>query len=351
MPYRYLRDMDSGKILMLYTGGTIGMIQNSKTGALRPFNFEGLLDHIPELKTLKCSIDTDAFDEAIDSSDINPQLWLRLAYRIHKDYDQYDGFVILHGSDTMAYTASALSFMLENLTKPVILTGSLLPIGIARSDARENLITSVDIASARRLDGSAQVPEVAVYFENDLFRGNRVHKFSSEDFEAFRSFNYPKLAEVGVNIKYNLNAIAHAPTESPICCNELLNPMVNIVTLFPGMSKDILQPQLENEALSGIILRTYGSGNAPQDLWFTQMISDAQDRGVMVVSLSQCNEGGMIPGKYESSQKLAEIGVISAYDMTLEAGLTKMMYLLSYGWPYGKFKEYYENSLRGELTR
>lgn len=343
--------MDSSKILMLYTGGTIGMIQSAQTGALLPFNFEGLLDHIPELKTLHCAIDTDAFDEPIDSSDINPQYWIRLAQRIRRDYDEYDGFVILHGSDTMAYTASALSFMLENLTKPVILTGSLLPIGIARSDARENLITSVDIASAKRQDGTAQVPEVAVYFENDLFRGNRVHKFSSEDFEAFRSFNYPKLAEVGVNIKYNLNAIAQAPQSGLVCCNELLHTQVNIITLFPGINRDILLPQMENEYLHGIILRTYGSGNAPQDKWFTHMISEAQDRGVMVVSLSQCNEGGMIPGKYESSQKLAEIGVISAYDMTLEAGLTKMMYLLSFGWPYGKFKEYYENSLRGELTR
>lgn len=328
------------------------MIRSSQTGALQPFNFEGLLEQIPDLKTLQCQIDTDSFDEPIDSADINPGHWIRLARRIRRDYDSYDGFVILHGSDTMAFTASALSFLLENLGKPVILTGSLLPIGIARSDARENLITSVDIAMARRPDGSPQVPEVAVYFEYDLFRGNRIHKISSEDFEAFRSFNYPKLAEAGVNIKYNLNAIASPPAEGDILtCNDQMRASVGIVTLFPGLLPQMATCLFENPALEGIIMRTYGSGNAPQDAWLLQLIEQTVARGVPIVSLSQCSEGGMVPGKYESSRRLADLGVISAFDMTFEAGLTKMMYLLSFGLSQSAFQEQYEKSLRGELTR
>ena len=338
------------KILMLYTGGTIGMIRNEKTGALQPFDFENLLDKIPELGKLNCEIHTDSFDEPIDSSNIKPENWIRLATRIRRDYSRYDGFVILHGSDTLAYTSSALSFLLENLNKPVVLTGSLLPIGIARSDARENLITAVDIAMEKNQDGSAKVPEVAVYFEYDLFRGNRIHKLSSEDFEAFRSFNYPKLAEAGVNIKYNHNAIAR-PSEGGLYCNERMDASVGVLTVFPGMPESIVSCLADNPNLKGLILRTFGSGNAPQDEWLVRMIGNMNQRGVRIVNLTQCNEGGVSPGKYEPSRRLEEAGVISAYDMTFEAGLTKMMYLLTFGLDYDTFKEQYETSLRGELTR
>lgn len=337
------------KILMLYTGGTIGMIQDENNQSLIPFNFEHLLDRIPEIKQMDCQIDTDSLDKPIDSSNIKPEHWLRLSERIVRDYEDYDAFVILHGSDTMAYTSSALSFLLDHISKPVILTGSQLPIGVARSDARENLLTTLEIAMAKKENGSAMVPEVAVYFEYDLFRGNRIHKASAEDFEAFESLNYPKLASAGVHIKFNPEYIL-APSTLPICTSDNMEERVGILSMFPGITPSFVKSVLSNTDLKGFIIRTFGSGNAPMDDWLIEEIHTTIKRGIPVVNISQCSGGGVRLGKYEASKALKEIGVISGGDMTLEAGLTKMMYLLPKYPLLTDFKKVYETNLRGELT-
>lgn len=333
---------------MLYTGGTIGMVKDPETGGLTAFDFQHLLEKIPEIGQMDCEIDTDSLDRPIDSSDMKPEHWMRLAKRIYDGYNHYDGFVILHGSDTMAYTASALSFLLQNLAKPVILTGSQLPIGITRSDARENLLTALEIALARRMDGLAMIPEVAVYFEYALYRGNRIHKISTEDFEAFQSLNYPKLAEAGVHIKYNDTFIDHPSKDALIVYDQLVNE-IGILTVFPGMLPEFVRPVLENPNIKGLIIRTFGSGNAPTDPWFLEMVHNAIDRGVKVVNISQCSGGGVIQGKYEASRHLLEMGVISGGDMTFESGLTKMMFLLA-NFPAEEFAELYQTNLRGELS-
>lgn len=337
------------KILMLYTGGTIGMMQDPDTGSLRPFDFQQLLDQIPEIGLYECEITTDSLDRPIDSSDMKPEHWIRLAKRIAHDYEKYDGFVILHGSDTMAFTSSALSFLLEGLEKPVILTGSQLPIGISRSDARENLLTALEIALAQHPDGSPKVPEVAVYFEYDLLRGNRIHKFSTEDFEAFQSLNYPKLAEAGVHIKYNFNAI-HSGKNEALKLHTHLDENVAILTVFPGMLPAYVNPVLQNPEVKGIILRTFGSGNAPTDQWFIDELKKTINRGTPIINISQCNGGGVMPGKYEAGKGLVDAGVISGKDMTLEAGLTKLMFLLAQNLSPQEFKTAFETNLRGELS-
>ncbi len=340
----------SNKILMLYTGGTIGMKADEKTGTLAPFDFDFLLEQIPELKLIDCTIDTDSLDAPIDSSNIKPEHWTKLARRIEQDYHNYHGFVILHGSDTMAYTASALSFMLQNLSKPVILTGAQLPIGIPRSDARENLITTIEIATAKRSDQLAMVPEVCVYFEYNLYRGNRTHKTSTEDFEAFYSFNYPLLAQAGVNIKFNEAAILTPPGE-PFRCSPELCTDVAVLTMFPGIQPHFVQSVLNNPEMKGLLLRTFGSGNAPTDKWLIDAVTGCMDRNVKVVNVSQCDGGAVNLGKYEASKALADAGIISSYDMTFEAALVKMMYLLEREADYKNFKLLFETPLRGELTR
>lgn len=341
---------EAGKILLLYTGGTIGMILDEKTGSLKPFRFSNLLEQIPELRLMNCQIDTDSLDSPIDSSSLGPEHWKRLANRIYKDYYHYDGFVVLHGSDTMAYTSSALSFMLQNLSKPVILTGSQLPIGIPRTDARENLLTAIEMALARNDEGGTRVPEVAVYFEYDLMRGNRLHKISTQDFEAFQSFNYPKLAEAGVKIKYNDNYIARSSLGS-FSVNTNLNTKVGVLTIFPGMGPEFVHPTLGNEDLEGIIIRSFGSGNIPDQPWLMQALEKAITRGTKVVNITQCDGGGVFMGQYESSRTLLNMGVLSAFDMTFEAALTKLMHLLPQDLTNEQFKELYETSLNGELSR
>lgn len=337
------------KVLMLYTGGTIGMVQDPKSKSLKPFNFESLLDRIPEISAMDCQIDIDSFDEPIDSSNIKPIHWLRLGNRIAENYNDYDGFVILHGSDTMAYTASALSFIIENISKPVILTGSQLPIGLARSDAKENLITSIEIATAKNEKGEPMVPEVCIYFEYNLYRGNRTHKISAEDFEAFSSLNYDHLAVAGVNIKYNLADIA-PPSKLEIIVAEKWCENVGIINVFPGMSPSFVNSVLGNPEIKGFILRTFGSGNAPMDAWFLNILKETIDRGVYIANISQCLGGGVKQGKYEASQALLDMGVLEGGDMTLEAGLTKMMYLLAKNLDPLTFKKEYESNLRGELS-
>ena len=348
MPAKSFTAMSDGRILMLYTGGTIGMIRNAK-GALMPFEFSNLLEQIPELKQLRCEIDTDALDTPIDSSNMSPQHWARLARRIEQDYHQYDGFVILHGSDTMAYSSSALSFMLQNLSKPVVFTGSQLPIGIPRSDARENLLTAIEIALAKNDEGGARVPEVAVYFEYDLFRGNRLHKMSSEDFEAFQSMNYPKLAEAGVRIKYNETYI-HPGSSGSFSTETEMDTRVGIITAFPGMTEAYVRGLTENDRLEALIYRTFGSGNSPDSPWLLEALRDFRLSGRTVVNISQCDGGGVSMGQYESSRALLEMGVISALDMTFEAALTKLMFLLPQELRENELRELYEANLKGELT-
>ncbi len=334
---------------MLYTGGTIGMMQDPESGSLKAFNFQQLLDQIPELRNYDCDITTDSLDHPIDSSDMKPDHWIRLATRIYRDYDKFDGFVILHGSDTMAYSSSALSFILENLSKPVIFTGSQLPIGITRSDARENLLTTLEIALSKKENGDAMVPEVGVYFEYDLFRGNRIHKISTEDFEAFQSLNYPKLAEAGVHIKFNQNAIEQ-PNSKPLVLHAKMDTNVGVLTAFPGMNEAYVDAILSAPGLKGIVLRTFGSGNAPTDKWFLSKLQSAINSGIYIVNISQCSGGGVIQGKYEASKGLKEMGVISGGDMTFEAGLTKMMFMLTQNLSSTEFKKTYETNLRGELS-
>ncbi len=338
----------STRILLLYTGGTIGMVMDTENESLIPFDFHYLLEKIPEIRQLDCHIDTDSLDRPIDSSNIKPEHWLRLARRIEQDYTNYDGFVILHGSDTMAYTASALSFLLKNLAKPVILTGSQLPIGVARSDARENLLTTIEIAMARRKDGLSMVPEVCVYFEYDLFRGNRVHKMSTEDFEAFNSLNYPKLAEAGVNIKFNHNYILSPPKEA-LAVGPAISTEVGVLTVFPGITPEYIKAVL-SAPMKGLIIRSFGAGNIPMDPWLLEALQQCFDAGTFIIDVSQCVGGGVALGKYEASKALKYMGVISAVDMTFEAALTKLMYLLPFDFEYETFKKHYESDLRGELS-
>ncbi len=335
-------------ILVIYTGGTIGMVQDSESGALNPFDFDHLTEQIPEIRKFGFHIESISFDPIIDSSNMHPEVWVRLARIIEENYENYDGFVILHGSDTMAYTASALSFMLENLSKPVILTGSQLPIGMIRTDGKENFITSLEIAAAKK-DGKAVVPEVCIYFEYQLYRGNRTHKFNAEHFEAFRSVNYPVLAQAGVEIKYNFGAI-HEPIGQEFRIFTSMDPKVAVLPLFPGITREIVSSILNIKGMKALVLETFGSGNAPTFPWFLEELEAAIKRGLIVYNVTQCRGGSVKMGKYETSVNLQRIGVISGYDITLEAAVTKLMYLLGNNYPNDRVKKYLQTSLRGEMT-
>ncbi len=335
------------RILILYTGGTIGMIMKDDN-AYHPFSFENLSSFIPELQNFPAELEADSFDEPIDSSNMSPGHWQRIAKRIEEDYSNFDAFLLLHGSDTMAYTSAALSFMLSNLAKPVILTGSQLPVGIPRSDARENILSSLEIAAATNLEGGPMVPEVAVYFEYNLYRGNRVQKVSSQDFNAFRSPNYPYLAEVGVQIKYHRQNIRKASI-GRFEVNTQLENRIGILHCFPGMSPEICLPIIQNQQNQALILRTYGSGNAPGHTWLLQALSELMESGVPVINVSQCSGGEVEMSKYEAGRKYQEIGVIGAGDMILEAALTKAMVLLGQGISAYEFETAFRKDLRGEL--
>ena len=294
---------DYPSVLLIYTGGTIGMIENPETGALENFNFDHLLKHVPELKRFNYRISSYQFDPPIDSSDMEPSLWAKIVEIINDNYDNFDGFVILHGTDTMAYTASALSFMLENLAKPVILTGSQLPIGTLRTDGKENLITSIEIAAAKHPDGTAIVPEVCIFFENELMRGNRTTKINAENFNAFRSFNYPALAKAGIHIRYNEHSIRRPDPARPMKPHYLFDTNVVVLTLFPGIQESIINSVLHVPGLKAVVLKTFGSGNAPQKEWFIRQLKDATERGIVIVNITQCQSGGVEMGPASSSSR------------------------------------------------
>ena len=337
------------KILLVYTGGTIGMIKDYDTGALRAFNFDELLQNIPELKLLEHEIETLSFTTPIDSSNMSPQGWLQIAETVEVNYDDYDGFVILHGSDTMSYTASALSFMFENLHKPIIFTGSQLPIGDLRTDAKENLITSIQIAGLQK-KGMPVISEVGLYFEYKLYRGNRTAKINAEHFQAFASPNYTPLAESGVYLSVNEDVLWKTNRKQKTKLHKNLDNNILILKMFPGISESTVEYMLSKKDLGGVILETFGSGNAPSDEWFLDILKRKIASGLKVVNVTQCIAGSVTMGRYETSMELKKIGVISGKDITTEAAVGKMMYLLAKDLSTNVFKTIFETSLRGEMA-
>ncbi len=336
------------QILIIYTGGTIGMMSDPQTKVLKPINFEQIMDNVPELEKLNCKIKVHSFEQIIDSSNMNPAIWSDLAGLIKDNYDSVDGFVILHGSDTMAFTASALSYMLENLGKPVIFTGSQLPISAVRTDAKENLMTSIEIAKAKKHD-RARVPEVCIYFDYKLFRGNRSFKYNSSKFEAFRSPNYPILAESGVHLRFSVNDIRHPQEAQELIIHQNLVSDVAVLKLYPGISPKVVETILMAD-VRGIVMETFGAGNTTTDEWFVDLLKKAIESGKVIVDISQCKVGTVELGRYETSKQLKDIGVANGYDMTFESAVTKMMYLLGQLENPLDVKHYMETDLRGELT-
>jgi L-asparaginase len=329
------------KILIIYTGGTIGMKQNLSTGALEPFDFTQIEEEVPELKKFGFVLDTVSFNP-IDSAEATPDFWVRLATTIADRYTQYNGFVVLHGTDTMAYSASALSFLLQNLGKPVIFTGSQLPIGMLRTDGKENLISAIETAAAQK-DGRAMVPEVCIYFQNRLLRGNRTTKFSAEHFNAFNSFNYPPLAEAGIYLKFNQRAIMPYPADDNLILHTRIDTNTAILKIFPGIQPSLFDNVLKIHGLRSLIIETFGSGNAPAFPWFTDNIRAIIDRGIIVLNVTQCLRGEVDPQKYATGRHLEFVGVISGKDITFEAALTKLFYL------QGKYSD--NKSLISELEK
>ncbi|OQY12317.1 MAG: L-asparaginase 1 [Desulfobacteraceae bacterium 4572_19] len=335
-------------VLLIYTGGTIGMVKDKDTGTLVPFDFDDLLLRMPELSHLDCDIETFTLKEPIDSSNIQPTDWIELGEKLEEVYDDYDGFVILHGTDTMSYTASALSFIIENLKKPVIFTGSQLPISDFRTDAKENLITAIQIATDYDNKGKAIIQEVGLYFENKLYRGNRTTKINSEHFEAFASLNFPALAESGVHLTYNDHLFPET-TDKSFKVHKKLNQNVAIIRLFPGLTESILDAIINIDGLKGLILETYGSGNAPNKEWFVNSIGRAVKNGIIVVNVTQCPAGMVDHNLYEVGLQMRKLGVVGGRDMTTEAAITKLMFVLG-NETYNKSPEkWLRINLRGEM--
>jgi len=336
------------KVLLIYTGGTIGMMQDAKTGQLKPFDFKHLTEQIPELNKFDVALSAISFEKPIDSSDMQPTVWVEIARMIEKNYSKVDGFVILHGSDTMSFTASALSFMLESLSKPVILTGSQLPIGTIRTDGKENLITAIEIAAAKK-SGKPIVSEVCIYFEYQLYRGNRTHKYNAEHFQAFQSANYPVLAEAGVHLKYNISALAK-PSNKKLKVHTSLNPNIAILKVFPGITENVVQAILSSKNTKAIILETFGSGNASTQKWFIEALKKAIDKGVIIYNVTQCNAGAVEQGKYATSAAFKKIGVIGGSDITTEAAVAKLMFVLANSKNNKEAEKLLKSNLRGEIS-
>lgn len=337
--------MKQNKVLIVYTGGTIGMVQD-ENGSLHPFALDRIYDAVPQLKSCRYAIDSITLDNIIDSSNMTPSLWVDIASIIEREYEHYDGFVVLHGTDTMAYTASALSFMFKNLAKPIILTGSQLPLGMLRSDGRENIICALEIASGQQ----ATIPEVCIFFENHLYRGNRSTKLSAENFDAFETYNYPSLAKAGIKISFKEHLFLPMPTD-PLLVRKQFDTRVAVLKLFPGIGPDVVNTLLHTPNLQGVVIETYGSGNAPTDTWFINALDDAIKRGIIVMNVTQCKAGSVKMRQYAASCDMDRIGVIGGGDITLEAAITKLMYLLG-NFPDSKdhVRERLSQSLRGEIS-
>jgi len=340
----------SPKVLLIYTGGTIGMGRNAETGALEPLDFNHLVSNMPEFAYIKTEIDVYQFVNPVDSSNMSPSFWTHIVNIIAERYAQYDGFVVLHGTDTMAYTASALSFMLENLTKPVILTGSQLPMGKLRTDGKENLITSIEIASMIDEEGHALIPEVCIFFNGKLLRGNRSTKQNADGFNAFESFNYPHLCEAGVEFTFNKHNIMRPDFTKPMVPHTAMDPNVVVFSLFPGIQESIVRHVLETPEVRGVIMRSYGSGNAPQESWFLHILRRATERGVTIINISQCASGKVEMGRYGTGYQLQEAGVISGYDSTVESAVTKLMLMQARYYDSHLIRKIMNTSICGEIT-
>lgn len=335
------------RILIIYTGGTIGMIQDAN-GVLQPFNFENLLSYIPMLKDFNADISSYSFPTPIDSSDADPDFWIQLVEIIEQNYNNYDGFVVLHGSDTMAYTASALSFMLENVNKPIILTGSQLPIGLLRTDGRENMISALELASMQK-NGKPVIHEVCVYFENSLYRGNRTTKFSAENFDAFRSPNYDRLAHAGIEVKVFEDKLWTSENKQ-LETHKVLCRDIAVLKYFPGIQPKTIEAITNIPGLRGLIIESYGSGNLTTNDEIISILEKAISRGIVILNITQCTVGSVVHGKYATSLKLQECGVISGKDMTSEAAITKMMFLLGKNYKQKEMENLLPTSLRGEIS-
>lgn len=338
------------KVLVIYTGGTIGMIKDAESGSLVPFDFKRMEEKVPELKTFDFGVDSISFVPPIDSSEMNPDVWVRLVTIIEENYSHYDGFVVLHGTDTMAFTASAVSFMLHNLQKPVVFTGSQLPMGMIRTDGKENFIAAVEIAAAHK-NGQALVPEVSIFFQDKLLRGNRSTKYNAENFRGFRSDNHPALAEIGLNIRYNYPYIRYPSNQAlPLEVFKKLDSHVAILKIFPGINEDVVSAVMNIKGLKGLVLETFGSGNAPTAPWFLNCIRKAVEKGLIILNVTQCLAGSVEMWRYETGIHMSRMGVVSGHDITTEAAVAKLMFLLGNCHSHHEIIENLNKSLRGEIN-